>query len=248
MTHSSRKTSLVFLFAIMVAISGSASARAASPAQGGVALEAVTSFQRQHDGIEIKAGSVSLRVTALRDDILRVRIAPGGTFPEDSSWAVLSGPRGKSVDVQPIDSQSAKGAAFVGFRTAALDVRVERNPLRLVVRDLAGNVISSDAVGRPTEFRLGGFSVHKAMPLDEHYFGLGDKAGTFDRRNQAYTLWNTDIGTQEAIDPIYKSIPFFLAIGGGRSYGIFLDNTWRTWFDFGKQARDTYSFGAEGGR
>ena len=49
------------------------------------------------------------------------------------------------------------------------------------------------------------------MPGDEHYFGLGDKAGTFDRRNQAYTLWNTDVGTQESIDPIYKSIPFFLA-------------------------------------
>ena len=61
-------------------------------------------------------------------------------------------------------------------------------PLRLVVRDLAGNIISADAVGRPTEFQLGGFSVHKAMPGDEHYFGLGDKAGTFDRRNQAYTL------------------------------------------------------------
>ena len=133
------------------------------------------------------------------------------------------------------------------FRTAALDVRVERTPLRLVVRDLAGNIISADAVGRPTQFQLGGFSVHKTMPGDEHYFGLGDKAGTFDRRNQAYTLWNTDIGTQESIDPIYKSIPFFLGIGGGRSYGVFLDNTWRTWFDFGKQARDAYSFGAEGG-
>ncbi len=185
-----------------------------------------------------------MRITALRDDILRVRIAPDGAFPEDSSWAVLPGPRGKSVDVQP---QSTENAAFVGFRTAALDVRVERNPLRMVIRDLAGNVISADAIGRPTEFQRGGFSIHKAMPADEHYFGLGDKAGTFDRRNQAYTLWNTDIGTQESIDPIYKSIPFFLAIGGGRSYGLFLDNTWRTWFDFGKQSRDSYSFGAEGG-
>ena len=247
--HSSRKPSLVFLFGAIVAAICSTSAQAASPSQSGTTLEAVTSFQRLRDGVEIKAGSASLRVTALRDDILRVRIAPGGAFPEDSSWAVLSGPRGKSVNVQPINvnAQSKQDAAFVGFRTASLDVRVERNPLRLVVRDLAGNVISADAVGRPTEFRLGGFSIHKAMPSDEHYFGLGDKAGTFDRRNQAYTLWNTDIGTQESIDPIYKSIPFFLAIGGGRSYGLFLDNTWRTWFDFGKQARDTYSFGAEGG-
>ena len=85
------------------------------------------------------------------------------------------------------------------------------------------------------------------MPADEHYFGLGDKAGSFDRRNQAYTLWNTDVGSQESIDPIYKSIPFFIGISGGRSYGLFLDNTWRTWFDFGKQSRDAYSFGAEGG-
>jgi alpha-glucosidase len=85
------------------------------------------------------------------------------------------------------------------------------------------------------------------MPADEHYFGLGDKLGTFDRRNQAYSLWNTDIGPQEATDPIYKSIAFFLGIGGDRSYGLFLDNTWRTWFDFGKESRDAYSFGADGG-
>jgi len=240
--HSSRKTVFLFLLGAIAGILGSASAQTASPSQSAITLEAVTSFQPLRDGIEITAGPATLRITALRDDILRVRVAPGGALPEDSSWAVLSGPRGKSVNVQAMQD-----AVFVGFHTAVLDVRVERNPLRLVVRDLAGNVISADAVGRPTEFRLGGFSIHKAMPSDEHYFGLGDKAGTFDRRNQAFTLWNTDIGTQEAIDPIYKSIPFFLAIGGGRNYGIFLDNTWRSWFDFGKEARDAYSFGAEGG-
>ncbi len=242
--HSSRKTLFVVLVGAIVAAVACGSVQAASPSQDTTALNAVTSSQPLRDGIEVKSGSATLRITALRDDILRVRIAPTGALPEDSSWAVLPVPRGKSVNVQP---QSKQDAAFVGFRTAALDVRVERNPLRIVVRDLAGNIISADAVGRPTQFQLGGFSIHKAMPSDEHYFGLGDKAGTFDRRNQAYTLWNTDIGTQESIDPIYKSIPFFLAVGGGRNYGIFLDNTWRSWFDFGKQERDTYSFGAEGG-
>src|SRR5664279_4977142 len=122
-----------------------------------------------------------MRITALRDDILRVRIAPGNALPEDASWAVLPGPRSKSVEVQ-----ATQDSSFVGFRTAALDVRVERKPLRLVVRDLAGNIISADAIHRPTDFELGGFSVHKVMPVDEHYYGLGDKAGTFDRREQAY--------------------------------------------------------------
>jgi alpha-glucosidase len=231
----------------VILVLGSAQAQTAATSQPGVTLEAVTGFKPRHDGIDIQtgaiqSGSASLSITALRDDILRVRIAPGNTLPEDASWAVLSGPRGKSVDVQPLQD-----AASVGFRTAAVEVRVERSPLRLVVRDLAGNIISADTVSRPTKFQAGGFAVYKTMPSDEHYFGLGDKAGTFDRRNQAYTFWNTDIGTQESIDPIYKSIPFFLGIGGGRSYGLFLDNTWRTWFDFGKQARDGYSFGAEGG-
>jgi alpha-glucosidase len=235
------KRFFVFFFGTAL-VMGSASAQTASASQPAITLEAVTDSHPRRDGIDIQAGPASLRITALRDDILRVRIAPGSTFPEDASWAVLPEPRGKSVEVQPTQDSGS-----IGFRTAALEVRLERAPLRLVVRDLAGNIISADALGRPARFQAGGFSVYKTMPGDEHYFGLGDKAGTFDRRNQAYTLWNTDIGTQEAIDPIYKSIPFFLAISGGRSYGLFLDNTWRTWFDFGKQSRDTYSFGAEGG-
>ena len=213
---------------------------AASP-KPATPLDAVTGSQSLRDGIEIQAGSATLRITALRDDIVRVRIA-AGALPEDASWAVLSGPRGKTVDVQP-----TQDAESVGFRTAKLQVRVERNPLRLGIRDLAGNIISADALGRPVTFQRDGFSVFKQMPGDEHYFGLGDKTGSFDRRSQAYTLWNTDVGPQESVDPLYKSIPFFLGINGSRSYGIFLDNTWRTWFDFGKQFRDSIAFGSEGG-
>jgi alpha-glucosidase len=227
---------------ITVLLCTCAVAQLAPEAQPRVALEAISNSQALHDGIQVQARAAQLRITALRDDILRVLISSGSTFAEDASWAVLSGPRTKTIEVQP-----TQDAASVGFRTAALDVRVERNPLRLVVRDLAGNIICADALGRPTEFSLGGFSVHKEMSGDEHFFGLGDKAGSFDRREQAFSLWNTDVGPQESTDPLYKSIPFFLGIRGGRSYGLFLDNTWRTWFDFGKQARDTYSFGAEGG-
>ncbi len=217
-------------------------AQTAAAPQPMITLDTVTNSQPLRDGIQIQSGPATLRITALRDDIIRVRIAPSDTLPEDASWAVLPEPRTKSVDVQPSDDASS-----VGFRTAALEVRVDRNPLRIVIRDLTGNVIFADAVGRPVKFQLGGFSVYKQMLGGDHYFGLGDKTGSFDRGSQAYTLWNTDIGPQESTDPIYKSIPFFLVAHGERSYGIFLDNTWRTWFDFGKQASDAYAFGSEGG-
>ncbi|HTS06089.1 MAG TPA: TIM-barrel domain-containing protein [Candidatus Eisenbacteria bacterium] len=207
-----------------------------------VSLDSVTASDPLHDGIQIQAGTATMRITAVRDDIIRIRLSPDSTLPEDASWAVLADARTKTVAVQPMQDSTADG-----FRTRALDVRVEKNPLRVIIRDLSGNVLSADAVGRPTRFQLGGFNVYKEMPGPEHYFGLGDKTGQFDRRDQAYTLWNTDVGPQESVDPLYKAIPFFLAIDGTRSYGIFLDNTWRTWFDFGKSSRDSIAFGADGG-
>ena len=86
------------------------------------------------------------------------------------------------------------------------------------------------------------------MPEDEHYFGLGDKSGPLDHRNLAFTMWNMDMyGWQESTDPLYKDIPFLLAMRNGSAYGIFLDNTYRSNFDFGKESRDFYSFGADGG-
>jgi len=230
------------VLAIIVLTLTGLSAQNTPASQPAVSVDTVTASQALHDGIDIHAGSATLRITALRDDILRVRIAADSSLPEDASWAVLSDSRSKSIDVQP-----SQDATSVGFRTGKLDVRLEKDPLRIVVRDLSGNIISADAVARPVRFQAGGFSIYKQMPGDEHYFGLGDKTGQFDRREQAYTLWNTDVGPQESVDPLYKAIPFFLAINGTRSYGIFLDNTWRTWFDFGKQARDAVAFGSEGG-
>ena len=47
------------------------------------------------------------------------------------------------------------------------------------------------------------------MPDDEHYFGLGDKVGPLDRRNQAFTLWNSDIYSfQESTDPSTRASRF----------------------------------------
>src|SRR5207249_2162206 len=69
-----------------------------------------------------------------------------------------------------------------------------------------------------------------------------------DHRNQSFSMWNTDAyGWQESTDPLYKTIPFLMAVRGGAAYGVFLDNTYRSNFDFGKESRDFYSFGADGG-
>src|ERR1700676_691437 len=162
------------------------------------------------DGVDIDSGPLFVRVTALADDILRVRAAAAGDLPEDASWAVPEETRGRSVPVRV--KQNADG---VEFQTARLAVRVERSPLRLIVSDLAGHVISTDAPTRAVEAVSSGFTLRKVLPQTEHFFGLGDKTGPLDRRGQAFTLWNSDAYRfQESTDPIYKSIPFFVAAGG----------------------------------
>src|SRR4029077_14745664 len=178
-----------------------------------------------------------------RDDVLRVRQAFNGELSEDASWAVPSQIRHLTAEVTPENAPDA-----FGFHTKTLRVRVERTTLRLSITDLQGNMLQEDAPGWPLESHGNEFRVYKKMPPDEHYFGLGDKVGSLDRRGQSFRLWNTDaFRFQESTDPIYKSIPFFITMRAGRSMGFFLDNTWSTSFDFGRMERNLYSFGAEGG-
>ena len=193
------------------------------------------------NGIEVHAGDAREQIMALRDDLLRVRIARNGSMPEDASWAVPAEVRHSSVTVTPENTTDS-----VGFRTGQLRVAISRETLTLTVSDLNGNVLQQDA--RPVHFEGDAFRVSKTLSTGEHFFGLGDKTGPLDRLNQSFTLWNTDAYRfQESTDPIYKSIPFFMTFKTGRAVGILMDNTWRSSFDFGKESPSVYSFGAVNG-
>jgi alpha-glucosidase len=208
-----------------------------------VRLDRVTASRPITNGIEIRSGSAVMLITALRDDVVRFRVGPTGQLPEDASWAVLAASRTASVAVMPESSGSE-----VGFKTAKLRVSVRRDPLEISVTDLDGHVVAEQLSGRPIEYNGAAFRVYMKSPADEHYFGLGDKPGPLDRRNEAFTDWNTDaFGWQESTDPIYKSIPYFMTFDKGIAAGVFLDNTWRASFEFNKAYRDGYSFGSEGG-
>jgi alpha-glucosidase len=190
-------------------------------------------------GIEASNGAATIRVTALTDSILRVRIARGRDFGEDASWAVLPAVRRESVPVRVTPD---------GFQTAAIAVHLDRRTLQLTISDLQGRTIVADA---PNAIAVNGssFSLRKLLPVGEHIYGMGDKTGNFDRRGESFVDWNTDAyGFRRDTDPIYKSIPFYIAAGGaGGVYGLFLDNTWRSWFDFGHRDANSIEIGADGG-
>jgi len=239
------KSSSFAVFAILLSAATSQLALHAIAQQrtGSVRLERVTASHALPDGIELRSGTSIIQITALRDDVIRMRVGPAGQLPEDASWAVLAASRTAVVNVTPESTGTA-----VGFKTAKLHIAVHKDPFGLAVTDNAGHAVLQDLPGRPIEYHGASFRVYMKSPEDEHYFGLGDKPGPLDRRSEAFTDWNTDaFGWQQSTDPIYKSIPWFITFRKGICAGVFLDNTFRSSFDFNKENRDGYSFGSEGG-
>jgi alpha-glucosidase len=194
------------------------------------------------DRAVVHSGGVTLEVTAPRADVLRVRFGRP-VLPEDASWAVRPEARGAHSALR----QSREGRQLT-VRTDALRAVIDTTTLRIDIFDASGRALLRDA-GSGHYFADGGFTLRKELPEDEHFFGLGDKAGALDHRGQSFVLWNTDaFGFGSASDPLYKSVPFFLAANeSGQAYGFLLDNTWRTNFDFGHRDAARLEISAPGG-
>ncbi|MBV8603814.1 MAG: glycoside hydrolase family 31 protein [Pelomonas sp.] len=193
---------------------------------------------------ELTQRGVALEVSAPAPGIVRIRMGRG-QLPEDASWAV---PASARHALQPL--QVTRSGARVELRAADIGVRIDARTLRTDVLDADGQPLFTDLAGAaalPADGRA--LRLRERMSGADHVFGLGDKTGGFDRQGGAYALWNSDsYKFTQATDPLYKAIPFFLAVGDrGRAYGFFLDNTWRTTFDFGKTERGVLAVGAEGG-
>jgi len=64
-----------------------------------VSFAKVTGVTPLANGIEVRDGLLIMRITALRDDVVRIRASRTGVLPEDASWAVLPEARSAKVAV-----------------------------------------------------------------------------------------------------------------------------------------------------
>jgi len=210
-------------------------------AQGWQHIGNVQRVEKLKAGVELLTETAKVRVTMFRDGIFRVRVAPDGIFPKDFSWAVIETAEPPAVKIE----ENPKEIRIVAGRVVAT---IQRAPLLITFSDATGNAYLADEPSLPMAWNGKRIHIWKKMPADENYYGLGDKAGPMNRRNRSFTNWNTDeYGWQESSDPLYKTIPFFIGLRNGATYGVFFDNTYRSSFDFGKESPDYFSFGAEGG-
>ena len=197
--------------------------------------------------VVLQTSQGTLAVTPLSDDVIRVHFTQGKSFGPDHSFAVVS------RDFDAVKASTRIGADSATLQTATLRVMVQQNPLRISFADRDGNSLDADDPARGMAFDGARFTVSKRLRDDEHVYGFGEKNGRLDKRGwnlggYNYAMWNTDTYTHDSsTDPLYVSVPFFMVMRQGQAHGIFLDNTWRSFFDVGHDYPGLLTFGANGG-
>lgn len=189
----------------------------------------------------------SLKIILLSEDIIRFRYSRTGQYASDFSYAI--DPNFPSPET-PYILENKKNKILI--QTAKLTVEVSKQRLNIIIKDLKGNIICEDDKGYEAKSTiLKGITqvkISKKAATQESYFGLGDKSGKLNMRGSKYQNWCTDaFGFGENSDPLYRAIPFYFGLRKGIGYGIFFDNTYRTYFDFDTEEKGTTAFWAEGG-
>ncbi len=209
----------------------------------------IISYKKEVDTLYFSTeNNVVLQLTILRDSILRFRYTTNTNFETDFSYA--------------IDKNATRGYNFLGtdendecyiVTTSKLVCHIHKNDLRIAIYDAKDNtLISEDELGFHWEecYEHGGniVKMSKEAQDGESFYGLGDKPVHSNLRGKRFENWVTDsYAFGKNTDPIYKTIPFYIGLHHKKSYGIFFDNSFRTFFDFCSERRHVTSFWAQGG-
>jgi alpha-glucosidase len=200
-------------------------------------LETVTIGEQN---ISFKTTNAYGNVAVYSPSIIRVRLDKQ-LLGADFSYAVVGTPQKTKTNI----TQTAEEIDIV---TDSVKAVIKKNPFSIAFFTPDGKLINEDEPGLTTSWAGQSVTTYKKMQDDEHFIGLGEKTGGLDRRGSGYTNWNSDVyGYSVTQDPLYSSIPFYIGIHHELNYGMFLDNTYQTDFNFGASNNRFSSFGAKGG-
>jgi alpha-glucosidase len=207
----------------------------------------VHSWKREDNKFYFYCTKTTLEVIVKTDKVFRFRYAPEGNFLRDFSYSNAHLYEGKVNSLEFIEEEEH----FI-IISSFLECIIAKKGLTVKMLDKDGKLLQEDEKGYHWEDhkQSGGEIVmmSKKIQSGEHFFGLGDKACDFDLRGKRFELWGKDTyGYLKNSDPLYKNIPFFLSLHHKSGFGVFFDNTFKSFFDFGAERKNVYSYWAQGG-
>lgn len=190
-------------------------------------------------GIEVGTERCSWRILFYSSRIIRVH-----QFVEEADV----NPYSVIQDAQEVPFEIEDTADSLIITSQEVDIVVNKHPIQLTFLDKSGKVLNQDEPGLATQIQGEHKTVYKKLQESERFVGLGEKTGPLDRRGHGYENWNTDHFAYDIeADPLYASIPFYIGLHNERSYGIFLDNSHKSHFNFGASNNRFSSFSVDSG-
>lgn len=197
------------------------------------------SFSETDHGLDIKSDRYTYELKFYSNTI--VRIHQVGAGKDENPYSVVQDPQKVSFSVEEHENS-------IIASTDSLDVIVNKSPISFTFLNKDGKVINEDDAGLGIQTQGEQVTVYKKLQEGERFVGLGEKTGPLDRRGKGYQNWNTDHFAYDIeADPLYASIPFYIGIHGNLSYGIFLDNSYKSHFNFGASNNRFSSFSVDSG-
>jgi len=187
-------------------------------------MDAAVNWHWTCSSLHIETPVAHLRLTPLADDLIRMQVTSGDGTESFPTGAVIKD------DWPPVVALVEEKEGRIRLCTPRMAVEVELSPIRLSWYE--GNRLF--ARDEAIEVGDGRVVLRRSMPPDEHYYGFGQKEGFLDKRGRRMVMWATDDPLHTpTTDPLYQSIPFFLALRQGKAHGFFLDSGARSIFDMG---------------
>lgn len=189
----------------------------------------IISYKKIASSIEGKTSNAIFDVHAFNDNIIRVRVSKNKSLG-NFSYALVDTTIPSFNDVTIED----KGNSII-FSTKMIIAEIAKQPFfKITFKDRNGNVINDDVDDNAVSFSGDKVTVYKKLSEGERFVGLGEALGNLDRRGSGVTLNNTDnykYGDPRV--PMYSSIPFYIGMHHNIFYGIFFNNSYKAFFNFG---------------
>ena len=202
-------------------------------------LRVFKNYEINDNNINIYFSNIKITLTIFENDIVKVFI--GDKCEESISTNGVVGDLGKGEFIVEEDSN------FLVIKGKKVLTFVDKNTTEISFRDLEGNIINEDF--QPSfKDEKGNVYISKVNDCLA-YYGLGEKGGDLNKKGCYTENFNTDDPeTDDDSVTYYKTIPFYVALKEEATYGIFFDNSFRSYFDMGKEMGDRIFFGAIGGQ
>ncbi len=197
-------------------------------------------WKKESFGISGETTHEKFQVQIYTESIIRISITRMHEF-DDLSYSVIAKP-------EATDFSLTENEASLEIKTSKIIVSLQKNPIRFRFTTVDHQSINEDDIAFGTSWNGEQVTAYKKLQEGERFIGLGEKTGGLDRKGSGYQNWNTDsFGYGSSADPLYSSMPFFIGLHSNLAYGIFFDNSHKSFFNFGASNNRFSSFSADQG-